>query len=269
MYRRHLIVAAAIMLVISSVAFAQIDKIGIFNERVGWTTTDVAKAVTEEILANVKAANEIVVLNDADIGAFATANTKDGNFDIIILFGDFASSLYTPGNAQADGSVGELFLEGGDMFFNTADYIFYVNNGAGANGDTGLKNMTDSNLDLWTDGNTSIPTAAGKSYAPSMPDSFNAPRAFRLDQVEADPDWELEIAFASNADGTTADPVIIRNKTYGGRIGIAFQVSDDTMPRGAVMSEIIQNYLAANTTAVKPAEKITTTWGSVKNFQLY
>lgn len=267
MYRRYFIAAAAIMLVVSSLSFAQIDKIAIFNEAVGWTTTDVALAATDEIIAMVTVANEIVVLNDADIGAFAAANTDDGDFDIIVTFGYFPTSLYTPGNADADGSVGEMFLEGGDMFINTADYIFYVTEGGGANGDTALKNITDSNLDLWTDGNICEPTAEGLGYAPSMPASITAPRAFRLDQLEAEPEWELEMAFATGTDGTMADPVIIRNTVYGGRIGGAFHVSDDAMPRGAVMGEMIENYIGAHVTAVKPAAKVTSTWGSIKTFQ--
>jgi len=265
MYRRYLIASVSIVLLVASLSFAQIDKIAIFNESVGWTTTDVAKAATDTITKNVKGAGSIKVYNDADIAKFAKDNTGDGNFDIIVTFGYFPTSLYTPGNAQPDGSVGEMFLEGGDMFFNTADYIFYVTEGGGTNGDTGLKNMTDSNFDLWTDGNVCTPTAKGLGYAPSMPASITAPRAIRLDQVEADPEWELEMAFALGTDGTMADPFIIRNTVYGGRVGGAFHVSDDTMPRGAVMSEILNNYVGA-LTAVKPADKTTTAWGQVKSF---
>lgn len=264
MYRRYLI-AVAMMLVISSVAFAQIDKIAVFYESVGWIGADPAKAAGDAIVKDVKVANEVKVYNDADIATFAKANTADGNFDVIITFGYFPVSLYTPGNAQADGSVGELFLEGGDMILNTADYIFYVTEGGGTNGDTGLKNMTDSTLDLWTDNNINKPTAAGKKYAPSLPDSISAPRSFVLAQVESDPDWELEMAFAVSDDGTKADPVIIHNTKYKGRVGICFQVADDAMPRGAVMTEIINNYLGPNITAVQPAAKATSTWGEIKS----
>ncbi len=264
MFRRYLI-AVFMMLVISSVAFAQIDKIAIFYESVGWIGADPAKAAGDAIAKGVKVANEIVVLNDADMATFAKANTKDGNFDVIITFGYFPVSLYTPGNAQKDDSVGELFLQGGDMIFNTADYIFYVTQGGGANGDTGLKNMTNSNFDCWTDGTTCKPTALGSKYAPSLPASFTAPRCLKKDQIEADPDWDVEVIFADNG-ANNMDPVIIRNNKNGGRVGIAFQVADDNMPRGAVMTEIINNYLGANVTAVKPAEKATTTWGQIKGF---
>jgi hypothetical protein len=254
------------MFVISSLSFAQIDKIAIFYEQVGWIGADPAKVAGDAIASGVKVANEIVILNDADMGTFAKANTGDGNFDIIITFGYLPVSLYTPGNAQVDGSVAELFLQGGDMIFNTADDIFYVTEGGGANGDAALKNITNTVLDLWTDGNVCTPTADGKKYAPSLPDSITAPRAFKLDQIEAEPDWDLDVAFATGTDGTMADPVIIRNNKNGGRVGIAFQVADDAQPRGAVMTEIINNYLGANVTAVKPAEKATSTWGSIKSF---
>lgn len=266
MYRRYLIVSVSIMLIISSLAFAEvIDKIAVFYESVGWIAADPAKKAGDAIVTAVAGkVNDVKVYNDADIGKFAKDNTNDGDVDLIITFGYFPVSLYTPGNAQADGSVGELFLEGGNMILNTADYIFYVTQGGGANGDTGLKNMTDSNFDLWTDGNTTVPTAAGLKYAPSLPKSITAPRAFVLAQIADDPDWEVEIAFAENADGTMADPVIIRNKTYGGRVGIVLQVSDDGLARDKIMPEIVKNYIT-DPTAVKPADKTTTTWGQIKN----
>jgi hypothetical protein len=265
MYRRLLIATVAMMFVISSLSFAQIDKIAIFYEQVGWIGADPAKVAGDAIASGVKVANEIVILNDADMGTFAKANTGDGNFDIIITFGYLPVSLYTPGNAQADGSVAELFLQGGDMIFNTADYIFYVTEGGGANGDAALKNITNSNFDCWTDGTTCAPTADGKKFAPSLPGSYPIPRCLKKDQVEADPDWDVEVIFGDDG-ANHMDPVIIRNNKNGGRVAIAFQVPDDSMPRGAVMTEIINNYLGANVTAVKPAEKATSTWGSIKSF---
>lgn len=265
MLKRYFAATTLMALIFCGLSWAQIDKIAIFNESVGWTDVATAAAATDIIMSNVTAANEIAIYSDADMGEFAEANTNDGNFDMMIIFGYFPVSLYTPGNAQADGSLGELFLEGGDMILNTADYIFYVTEGGGANGDTGLKNMTDSNLDLWTDGNISQPTADGAVYTPSLIE-FSAPRSFRVQQVEDDPDWEIEIIFGGSADGANADPAIIRNLTYGGRVGIVFQVSDNAMPRGDVMTEMINNYLADNIAAVKPDGKLPLTWAKVKSF---
>jgi hypothetical protein len=150
------------------------------------------------------------------------------------------------------------------MILNTADYIFYVTEGGGANGDTGLKNMTDSNFDLWTDGNTCKPTADGEKYTPSLIE-FTAPRSFKVEQIEADSDWEVEVAFGSNDDGSMVDPVIIKNLSYGGFVGIFFQVSDNSLPRGEVASEMINNYIAP--VIVSPVEahgKLPLTWGQLK-----
>jgi len=247
------------MLVFTSLSMAQIDKVAIFNENVGWTDVATAAAATDIILADVTAAADITVLNNDEIATFAEQNTGDGNFDIIITFGYLPPSLYEPPNVVEDGSLGELFLEGGDMFLNTADYIFYVS--SVNNGDTGLKNMTDSNLDCWVE-STGEPTADGERYTPTYAGA-GMPRGFQIAQIEEDPDWELEVAFGESADGTV-DPAIIRNLTYGGRVAMWYQVSDNSLPRGEVAVEIINNYLAANVTAVEPGQKLVTTWGGLK-----
>ncbi|MBD3183386.1 hypothetical protein GF312_13900 [Candidatus Poribacteria bacterium] len=262
MLKKCLIATIFLTLVFSSLSMAQIDKIAIFNELVGWTTVEAAAEATEVILANVTSASSIEVLNDEEMGAFAEANTGDGNLDIIVTFGYWPVSLYPPGNAEPDGSVGELFLEGGDMIMNTADYIFYVTQGGGANGDAGLKNMTDSEFDLWTDNTEIEPTADGEKYLPSL-EPFTSHRAFVIAQVEENPDWEFLAIFGTNGDN--ADPAIIQNLTYGGLVGINHQVSDDTMPRGPVMAEMIE-YIGAigGSTAVEPAAKLATSWGAIK-----
>jgi len=264
MFKKCFITVTFMMLLFAGLSFAQIDKIAIFNEAQSWTDAATATAATDYIMANVKVANEIKVYNDADIGTFAQNNTNDGNVDIIITFGYFPVSLYTPGNAQADGSLAENFIYGGDMILNTADYIFYVTEGGGTNGDTGLKNITNSALDMWTDGNNA-PTADGMKYAPSMPASYAAARSFKISQIDAEADWELEAAFGSNG-ADYVDPAIIHNKTNGGRVGIVFQ-NGDAMPRGEVMTEILNNFLASQiggSTAVKANDKLPLTWGKIK-----
>ena len=128
---------------------ASIHKIAIFNEKASWTDAASAKKATDFIMKNVDSvSSEIKVYNDADIAGFAKENTDDGNLDIIITFGYFPVSLYTPGNTQKEDSLAEQFLEGGDMFINTADYIFYVTEGGGKNGENGLKTITDSTFDM-------------------------------------------------------------------------------------------------------------------------
>jgi len=259
MFKKHLIAVVFVALVFSSLSLAQIDKVAIFNESVGWTDVATAAAATDIILNNVTKVNDITVYNDAEMGDFAQANTGDGNVDIIVLFGYVPVSLYAPGNAEPDGSLFELFLEGGDVILNTADYIFYVS--SSNNEASGLTNMTDSSFDLWTDGSVHTPTADGEIYTPSYT-GHDAPRSIKIDQVEADADWEVEVVFGSDG-GNNADPVIIRNLTYGGRVGVVLQVSAVT-PKGEVLSEIIENYLAGIITAVEPIGKLAVTWGGIK-----
>jgi len=267
MFKKCFITVTFMMLVFAGLSFAQIDKIAIFNEAQSWTDAATATAATDYIMANVKVANDIQVYNDADIGTFAQNNTKDGNVDIIITFGYFPVSLYTPGNAQVDDSLAENFINGGDMIINTADYIFYVTEGGGVNGDAGLKNITSSTLDMWCDDNPvqNSPTADGMKYAPSLPALNTAARAFKTDQIEADVNWELEMAFSSNG-ANYVDPAIIHNTVNDGRVAIVFQ-NGDVMPRGEVMTEIINNFLAAKiggSTAVKANDKLPLTWGKIK-----
>lgn len=249
---------------------ASIHKIAIFNEKASWTDAASAKKATDFIMKNVDSvSSEIKVYNDADIAGFAKENTDDGNLDIIITFGYFPVSLYTPGNTQKEDSLAEQFLEGGDMFINTADYIFYVTEGGGKNGENGLKTITDSTFDMWGDGNSSKPTADGKKYTPSLKAFSNAQRPFKVDQIKADKNWEVEVVFGDNdgGGGSMADPIIIRHKEHNGRVCIAFQtgVPDPIEAiRGKVIHEIIDNYLKLNVIAVDPVAKIAAAWGDIK-----
>jgi len=260
LFKKQLLTIAIVALVFSTLSWAQIDKIALFTEQVSWTDVATAEAAADYIMSNVDSANDIAVYSEADIGTFAEDNTGDGDFDIIITFGWFPPSLYPAENAMPDDSVGEKFLESGDMLLNTADYIFYVSNPN--NGDTGLKNMTDSEFDMWTDGTTSKPTDAGTTYTPSVVE-FGAGRCFRSDQIDADADWEVEVAFGASDDGINVDPAIIRNLTYGGRVAIAFQAGGE-LPRAEVITEMIENYVALNVTPVEPKDKLATTWGGLK-----
>ena len=80
-------------------------------------------------------AREHLVKNSWNLNrTFAKKRTGNTQLDIIITFGYFPVSLYEPGNTQKEESIAEKFLEGGDIFMNTADYIFYVTKGGGKNG---------------------------------------------------------------------------------------------------------------------------------------
>ena len=243
---------------------AKMGQIAIFTESVGWTDVGTANKAAALMLDEIDITKDVQILGEDDIEKFAEANTDDGELDVIILFGYFPVSLYAPGNGEADDSVGELFLEGGNMILNTADYIFYVTLGGGTNGDTGLKNMTDSNFDLWTDGVACQPTEDGEKYTPRY-DGHTAPRSFKISQIDADPEWELEVAFGDNGGGN-ADPAIIHNTEYDGRVGIVMQVSAVT-PKGEVFTDILNNWLPTIVAPdpVEPLDKLSVTWGEVKS----
>jgi len=242
-------------------AVSQMGDIAIFTEQVSWTDVATANAAAQKIQNELKITKNVEILGDNAIGNFAEEKTGDGKLDIIITFGWFPTSLYPAGNAKEDGSIGELFLEDGNMFINTADYIFYVSNPN--NGDTGLKNMTDSTFDMWTDGTTTKPTEEGEKYTPSVV-SFGAGRCFRGDQIDANEEWEIEAAFGSSGE-VYVDPGVIHNVENDGRVAIVFQAGG-TLPRAEVMIEMLDNWLSerVEVEAVEPSDKLSTTWGEIK-----
>jgi hypothetical protein len=246
---------------------AQLGDIAIYNANVGWIAAAKAKEIGDALVTDVKVGKSIKVYDVNALADFVKARTNDGAIDIVMLFGDIAETIYTPGNKQADDSLVEQFINGGNMVLNTADYIFYVNQGAGANGDAGLKTITNSTFDLWTDGNVNKPTADGAKYTPSLKE-FTAPRSFKKAQIDADPNWDVEIAFGASADGANLDPAVIKNVATGGRVGICIQVADDNQPRAAVLTELFNNWVGTlgSTTAVEPTGKVSTTWASLKSF---
>ena len=252
---------AAIVALPSIGVAASLGEVAIFTEQSGWIAQGTAAAEGEELADLLKSPKDIVTLSDKAIGKWAEDHTDNGAVDIIVTFGWFPTSLYAPGNQDPDDSVAELFLEGGNVFLNTADYIFYVTQGGGANGEQGLKNMMDINADMWSGGTAIKPTDDGKTFTPSL-DAFTSERTFKEAQIE-DP-WEVEIVFGDNGAGFL-DPCFVYDTETGGRIGIAFQEPNNGgLPRGEVMAEMIDNYLA-EMLAVEPNDKVTTTWGHLKS----
>lgn len=242
---------------------APLGKVAIFTEQSGWIAQGTAAAEGEELKDLLKKPEEVVILTDKQIGDWAEDHTDNGVSDIIVTFGWFPTTLYAPGNQDPDDSVAELFLEGGNIFLNTADYIFYVTQGGGANGEQGLKNMMDINADMWSGGTAIKPTADGKKYTPSL-DKFTSERTFKEAQI-VDP-WEVEVVFGDNGAGFL-DPAIVHDTETGGRIGIAFQEPNNGgLPRGEVLAEMIDNYLfeVLGAQAVDPNQKVATTWGHLK-----
>lgn len=151
----------------------------------------------------------------------------------------------------------------GNAIIDTGDYMFYVVDGAGTNGVGGLQTMMDiPNITMWDDNTPVFVTDDGKKYTPSLAD-FQSDRPFHLDELEGD--WYPELILAQNDAGTRADPVIVANSSTGGRIGSFYlTASEDDDPRGAVISEWINNWFLKQITPVEPAGKTATTWGDVK-----
>lgn len=241
-----------------------LGEVAIFTEQSGWIAQNAAQREGKVLADLLKKPTDVVTLTDKEIGDWAKERTDNGIADIIVTFGWFPTTLYPPGNQKPDGSVAEDFLEGGNVFLNTADYIFYVTQGGGANGENGLKNMMDINADMWSGGSGIKPTADGKKYTPSL-GNFTSERTFKAAQI-VDP-WEVEVTLGDTGSGNI-DPAIVHDTETGGRIGIAFQEPNNAgLPRGKVLAEMIDNFLfeVLGAQSVDPQQKATTTWGLLKS----
>ena len=270
MRRLITIAASTILYVVAIVALPSISvsapmgDVAIFTEQAGWIAQGTAAAEGEELKDLLKKPGKVEILSDKQIGKWAEDHTDNGVADIIVTFGWFPTTLYPPGNQEPDDSIAEKFLEGGNVFLNTADYIFYVTQGGGANGEQGLKNMMDINADMWSGGTGIKPTNDGKKYTPSL-DAFTSERTFKEAQITKP--WVVEAVFGDNGAGFI-DPAIVHDTETDGRIGIAFQEPNNGgLPRGEVFAEMIDNFLfeVLGAQAVDPNEKIATTWGHLKS----
>lgn len=215
--------------------------------------------------------------------AWAKKNMNDGELDIIWLNGCMPSALYPYPNKQPDGSVAELWLDGGNMFINVGDWFAYVSYEIGArapeNGTQGAANILDLSAGIII-GDDSGPkmkvTPTGKKYLPSLDDPCRTVRPVVLTEVK-DP-WEVAAIFASIGGSDDpkkelrADPVVIHNKDTDGYVAIINQASVSCCgnvgwikDRGKVCAEFIKNWVAElGVFSVEPHDKLTTTWGNVK-----
>jgi hypothetical protein len=215
----------------------------------------------DAIKASVGSVNNFPADNQADLATWVENNTNDGENDILILCGQIPDTIYEPGNAQADDSLVELFLDSGNTVINTGDYLMYVVNGGGTNAAGGLQTLMDiPAITMWDDNTAVVVTDDGKNYTPSLQD-FQTDRPFHLDELEGG--WEPLLIMAQNDAGTRADPAMVINTDTGGMVGIFYQTaSQDDDPRSEVMSEFILSYFG--TTTVAPAGKLATSWGAIR-----
>ncbi len=197
----------------------------------------------------------------ADLATWVKNNTNDGDNDILLLCGQLPKTIYAPGNTQKDDSLAELFLNVGNTILNTGDYMFYVVDGQGSNGDAGLKTIMNIDTTMWDDNTPMKVTADGKKYTPSLKD-YTCDRPWHLNEI-VDP-WKPLLILAQNDAGTRAEPAIMINTKTKGMLGTFYQTAgQDDDPRAVVISEFINSYFS--TTAVQPtSEKASTTWGALK-----
>jgi len=235
------------------------------STQAGWYGQEAADremaALSDAINGKVGSVTLFLADQHADLATWVTNNTNDGENDILVLNGQFPSTIYAPGNTQVDDSLAEIFLDSGNTIFNTGDYMFYVVDGAGTNGAAGLETMMDlPGISMWDDDTAMVVTNEGKNYTPSLVD-YASDRPTHLDQL-VDP-WKALVILAQNEAGTRAEPCIVMNTATKGMLGTFYQTSgQDDDPRGAVMSEFILSYFS--TTSVSPAGSSATTWGAIK-----
>ena len=154
MTRSILTLFLVLLMAIGTVSsLAALGDVAIFSENTGWISkedADIQRAIVfDDLKGAVSSVGEVVYTTDAEIGPWAEERIDDDVADILVIFGWFPTTLYTPGNSQEDDSIAERFLYGGNIILNCADYAFYVTEGGGANGENGLKTIININADMW------------------------------------------------------------------------------------------------------------------------
>ena len=249
-----------------------------------WARED-AKGAQEEIdtlIKNIENKVNLEVFDPKDIKGLAdwVAAHTEGGGNTLILTGITPSTIYPIGNAKADGSLLEEFLDAGNTIFNTGEYTFYTSEGpAETNGQNALPNIIDvpeafvwmgRGPDAWQAAPVEMtPTQAGKDHIPSLK-KYNTSYPFHVEDYKKSP-WEVEIALAENKDDDLRiEPAVILNEETGGRLGIFVQTYVGDVPHpgvswGAIMGEFIVNYYLPEVLSVEPTDKLTTTWGKLKS----
>ena len=260
------------ILLLSIGAGAKIKTDIAISTQTNWWSQNTGDQVAQKLVDNlgdkVNSIKSFAVADQKDLADWVKAHTGNSQMDILILFGQFPDTIYKPGNVQTDGSIAENFLEDGNLIADTGDYMFYVVDGAGTNGVGGLQTMMDiPNITMWDDNTAVKVTDEGKKYLPTLKD-FASDRPFHLDELTND--WEVEVVFAGNSgdqDSTRADPVVVHNTDYDGRLATFYlTASEDNDPRAEVISEWVENWIPtiATSQAVEARNKLVTTWGNLK-----
>lgn len=204
-------------------------------------------------------------LGQADaVADWVSSSTNNGELDVLILYGDIPTTVYAGDNAETDGSLAEMMIEStdGDAIINHADYMFWGI--AGRNSEGGIQNMMDiPGIVMWDDNTAVEVTGDGATISPTLAglSPLETDRPFHVDQLDGD--WVAEIVLAENADGSRADPIIVRDGDRGRLIPV-IQTNAGGEPHGQIDIEIITWMMGNFTTGVELEGKATTTWGSLK-----
>ena len=222
--------------------------IAMYAEETRWIQKSKAIEIGQRIKNLVEnRVKSIAFISQGELPGWIQRNMADGEIDVVILFGEFPHSIYPSGNAQPDGSLAELFLEDGNMFLNTAGYIFWRDSQTRMrmrmNREGGLQNMMDS-PELVMDvgkraGALMNVTSMGRQFLPSLK-GFRSANPIPTERLNEP--WVVDATFASDG-ATHADPVVMRHKNDGGRIAIFYQNRDNDLPRAEVISEFILNWM--------------------------
>ncbi len=233
---------AVFLFLVSGFIPLQAGEVAIYTGNVGWIDKASADAQALICADRLEDAGITVTLfqNTADqdvLAEWVEEYTNSGEVDVLVLYGYFPESIYPAGNAQVNGSLAELFIEStdGNAILNHADWMFYVS--STNNGAAGLQNMMD--IPGITMGNAdNLPvtvTETGREISPNLTD-FLSDRTLRLDMLSGG--WFVEACLAESADGTRADPVIVRDGDRGRLIPV-YQTNSQVDPKGAVAADII------------------------------
>jgi hypothetical protein len=223
-------------------ATAQAQEVCIYTGNVNWIGQAEADAQADICQRRLDAAgitNTWINTTNADpqgeVLTWVNAHATDGQLDVLILYGYVPPTIYQAGNGQPDGSPAELFIEStdGNAIMNHGDWFFYVS--STNNGAAGFQNLTDTAMTFGGDNTPMTVTADGKAIAPNLSD-YVTDRGLYVGQLSGN--WFVEKTLAQNADGSQADPVIIRDGDLG-RVIPLYQTNGQNDPKGAVAAEVI------------------------------
>jgi hypothetical protein len=152
----------------------------------------------------------------------------------------------------------ELWLDGGNMVINVADWFGYISYEGGwrrtNNLEWGAANILDlpASIIRYADNTLLQATPKGRQYLPSLPDFVVTYRPVVLTSVQAP--WEVAAIFASGGGSddplieTLADPVVLHNTETGAYAMFVNQAGGgpaNWIDRGKVCAEFIANWVMA------------------------